>query len=109
MHADPIRSDHPPSLKPVLAPTLAGNHGRSEPAMEVQHDPEVRPIYDPCPRGALLPHYGLGFTRYPQSDYYHNPRAMHRAPQLPHGSQPRPHQHQPTSHQQHTSQKVKSI
>ncbi|KAG2742504.1 hypothetical protein P692DRAFT_20879193 [Suillus brevipes Sb2] len=41
MHADPIRSHRPPSLKPVLTPTLAGNHGRSEPTMEVPHDPEA--------------------------------------------------------------------
>ncbi|KAG1882562.1 hypothetical protein F4604DRAFT_1921123 [Suillus subluteus] len=91
MHADPIRSDRPPSLQPDLA-----NHRRSEPPMEAPHDPEVRPVYDPCPRGPLVPRYGPGFTRYPQSNYYHDPHAMHRAPQLPHGPQPRPHQHQPT-------------
>ncbi|KAG2069898.1 hypothetical protein BDR04DRAFT_1156055, partial [Suillus decipiens] len=96
MHTDPIHSDCPPSLQPDLTPTLASNHGRSEPAMEIPHDQEVRPMYDPRPRGPLPPRYGPGFTRYPQSDYYHDPHAMHRAPQLPHGPQPRPHQHQPT-------------
>ncbi|KAG1745896.1 uncharacterized protein EDB91DRAFT_1246035 [Suillus paluster] len=41
MHADPICSDRPPSLQPDLMPTLAANHGRSEPAMEVLHDAEA--------------------------------------------------------------------
>ncbi|KAG2112487.1 hypothetical protein BD769DRAFT_1674100 [Suillus cothurnatus] len=96
MHTDPIRSDRPPSLQPDLMPTLASNHGHSEPAMEIPHDQEVRPMYDPCPRGPLPLRYGPGFTQYPQSNYYHDPRAMHHTPQLPHGPQPHPHQHQPT-------------
>ncbi|KAG1855716.1 hypothetical protein DFJ58DRAFT_841014 [Suillus subalutaceus] len=87
------RSHHERRTEPELPATSTdGDFNAENHTMMRVHDPEVRPMYDPCQRGPILPRYGPGFTQYPQSDYYHDPRTMPHAPQLPHAPQPRSHQ-----------------
>ncbi|KAG2135865.1 uncharacterized protein EDB93DRAFT_1106993 [Suillus bovinus] len=53
-----------PHAKLSAATSTNGVINAKNHTMMQAHDPEVRPMYDPHPRGPLLPHYGLGFTHF---------------------------------------------